>query len=619
MYPLLFFQVIYGYSQTPFYLGNSSGVELEYWPGGFLRCPGENNLSFKDDFDGITINSTEWRTHTGNIPPLDRIDPNRCDNNDWTNSATFRDENVVVEEGLLKLYLKKESNTYTGVVGSYGDDPCGTPLNCSDLVACEDFSIFSRYTGAAVHRNTNIGYGRFKIRAKIPDQNGTWPSFWFWHHDEIDVFEFFGNPDELVLGYHKEGLGGENEHFNFGNIFYTQFNTYEMEYTPWTVKYYFNDQLLHEIKRYDIDNCECGNYLKPGIYYINKWFPRTGTSFQNEHRWFGSIFWMGAWNNLDDEFVEDVYEIDYCEVYERTPVCHNPSFCGITGESDICYSFSNSEENYHTYSLNTSDANFTEITWSSSYGINIVEEDSHEITIYPSNSGDQWVKATIHYPTSEPTEIVHQIGVAWTENIDPPAYLHGRSTVDVINGICTYSITHPYYAAGWTNNGVLFHWEVTPMCDGLEPYTVTTTTPTITGLHCRYVFVKLYVQNACATSEAFSAFIIEPDEVYDCKCKLGLINGPGCNYNGGYNLNINPNPSNNYINIEIENFDQGLENSQIVLIDVYGNTVKSLTSDSEYLSNIDISNLQNGLYNVMLINIDGAIILQKQIVKNDNY
>lgn len=135
-------------------------------------------LIWQDDFDGSSIDLSKWGFAVN------------CygGGNDEQQCYTARDDNAYIEQGILKIVALKEN--FTGPAAQ-DDAENYNPSNTRTLP----------YTSARL-RSKNKGdwtFGRFEIRAKLPQGQGTWPAIWMLPTDwayggwagsgEIDIME----------------------------------------------------------------------------------------------------------------------------------------------------------------------------------------------------------------------------------------------------------------------------------------------------------------------------------------------------------------------------------------------------------------------------------------------
>jgi beta-glucanase (GH16 family) len=154
----------------------------------------------------------------------------------WGNNElqyyTARPENAIVQGGVLKIKLIKES--YNG----------------------------SNYTSARLISKNKFAftYGRVDIMAKLPAGGGTWPALWMLGSDistntwpacgEIDIMEHKGNDLNKIFGtLHYPGHSGGNG--NGANTIIanatTQFHKYSLDWSAAAIKIYVDDVLYHTV------------------------------------------------------------------------------------------------------------------------------------------------------------------------------------------------------------------------------------------------------------------------------------------------------------------------------------------------------------------------------------
>lgn len=178
-------------------------------------------LVWSDDFDSPgPPNSSKWGYDQGA--------------GGWGNNEaqyyTNRSDNVVVENGILKITLKKES--YQG----------------------------SAYTSARLLSKGKFSfkYGKIVVRAKLPAGGGTWPAIWMLGDNistagwpacgEIDIMEHLGNQLNKIYGtLHYTGHSGGNAEGGTVTITNatTDFHIYSVEWSASTIKFFVDDALFY--------------------------------------------------------------------------------------------------------------------------------------------------------------------------------------------------------------------------------------------------------------------------------------------------------------------------------------------------------------------------------------
>lgn len=195
------------------------------------------NLTWEDNFDTDGVpNASNWTYEIGDgtaqgIPGWG--------NNELQN-YTDRQENVVVEDGMLKITARQEQfqgrNYTSGRILTKG--------------------LFEQ------------SYGRFEARIKLPWGQGLWPAFWMLGDDadgtvtwpqigEIDIMENRGNEPTISHGsVHGPGYsGGEaiTKSYELTNSrFDTEFHVFGIEWGPDYINYYVDDVLYNQITPADV-------------------------------------------------------------------------------------------------------------------------------------------------------------------------------------------------------------------------------------------------------------------------------------------------------------------------------------------------------------------------------
>ena len=196
------------------------------------------NLVWSDEFDTDgPPNASKWAYVIGNgvaegIPG-------------WGNQElqyyTDRADNVVVENGMLKIIAKQESFMGSGYTSG-------------------------RITTKGLFQQA---YGRFEARIKLPWSKGLWPAFWMLGDDsggaewpqigEIDIMEYKGSEPTITHGsVHGPGYFGGNPITKTYELpsgrFDTEFHVFGVEWGPNYVNYYVDDVLFLQITPDDLED-----------------------------------------------------------------------------------------------------------------------------------------------------------------------------------------------------------------------------------------------------------------------------------------------------------------------------------------------------------------------------
>ncbi|GAA0872345.1 hypothetical protein GCM10009117_14920 [Gangjinia marincola] len=233
-----------------------------------------DDLIFEDEFDvDGAPNPDVWGYDLGDGCP------NLCG---WGNNEsqyyTDRPENVIVENGILKITARKEN---------FG----GREYTSARLLTKDKF---------------DFQYGKVEVRAKLPTGGGTWPAIWMLGADidsnpwpgagEMDIMEHVGNNQDVVSSaLHFPGNSGGNPIFDEQTVagVSDNFNIYSVEWTEENIKFYVNDSLT-----LFFENSQDVPFNKDFFLLLNV---AMGGNFGG---------------TIDPNFVESTMEIDYVKVYQ---------------------------------------------------------------------------------------------------------------------------------------------------------------------------------------------------------------------------------------------------------------------------------------------------------------
>ncbi|HJW18310.1 MAG TPA: family 16 glycosylhydrolase [Flavisolibacter sp.] len=145
---------------------------------------------------------------------------------------TNRPENVIVENGVLKIKAIKENYN-------------GSPYTSARLLSKGKFAF---------------KYGKVEVSAKLPAGVGTWPAIWMLGNNistagwpdcgEIDIMEHRGSELNKIFGtLHYPGHSGGNADGNTKMISNatTAFHKYSLDWSALAIKIYVDDQLVHTV------------------------------------------------------------------------------------------------------------------------------------------------------------------------------------------------------------------------------------------------------------------------------------------------------------------------------------------------------------------------------------
>ena len=240
------------------------------------------DLVWSDEFDGSEIDDSKWIHETG---------ASGWGNDEWQNYTDG--DNTAVSGGTLKINVLK-----TGTGQQVGD-----------------------YTSSRINSTESFIYGRFEIRAKMPEYKGPglWPALWMLGKSiqegtswplcgEIDIMEYVSwNPDHCSCAIHTEsnnhaqGNAIGSGHISLASI-EEEFHTYGLIWTYTYLKFYIDE----------VDNIVL-TYYKPGTHDDANW-PFYEPFYLLFNVAVGGTY--GGVDGVDDNIFPAVMEIDYARVYQ---------------------------------------------------------------------------------------------------------------------------------------------------------------------------------------------------------------------------------------------------------------------------------------------------------------
>lgn len=228
----------------------------------FNQC--DNNpwvLVFEDNFDGNSLDLLKWNIVTG-VPR---------DLNFEKQKAWHKPENIVVDNGILKIVSKRESQYNMPVVTSWN------PYT----VKYENFD----YTSGEIWTKSTFPFGKIEARIKIPKGKGFWPAFWMFGgspvYNEIDIFEFWENSTtdhNMTVHYDFDKDGNPSMCLSdYTGVDYSQdFHTFTLTWEKNEIKWYVDGSLKRTDYRYytilgQITGCTINAWNQ---YVMNKIYPK---------------------------------------------------------------------------------------------------------------------------------------------------------------------------------------------------------------------------------------------------------------------------------------------------------------------------------------------------------
>jgi beta-glucanase (GH16 family) len=278
------------YQVVPQVDANCCGRDQVYVTGDPTPCNNDGwVLYFEDNFDDQTLDLSKWRyPYQGVLGGYNFVGWKNWYANTGTTPSRPVSDNVVVENGKLKIIARKEVPAITGtVVTSWTSG--GAPLTTMTT----DYD----YSSGWIESKKNFGYGLYEVRCQIPKGKGMWPAFWLFsgQYDaaiEIDVFEFW---NENCGGSYDASKLSENAHMNlhsnrkdasidrtcpselygscsgYPNSAYLSegFHTYALEWDYYKVVWYIDGSEVRRDYRFvnlNGQNLDCNSFTNPMLY-----------------------------------------------------------------------------------------------------------------------------------------------------------------------------------------------------------------------------------------------------------------------------------------------------------------------------------------------------------------
>ncbi|WP_164515050.1 carbohydrate binding domain-containing protein [Paenibacillus lentus] len=242
------------------------------------------NMVWNDEFDGARIDTSKWNYIQGG---------GGYGNNELQN-YTDREKNARIENGHLVLEAYKED--YQG----------------------------NAYTSAKLttEGKGDWTYGRFEIRAQMPQGKGIWPAIWMMPTDpnlysgwpasgEIDIMELLGHEPNKIYGTLHYGLPHEHTQDSYtlpdGATFADDFHTYAVEWEPGEIRFYIDGVLYSKQSNWFSKNQQEGEEYTYPAPFDRDFFLQLNVAVGGD--------WPGSPDSTT-EFPQKML-VDYVRVYER--------------------------------------------------------------------------------------------------------------------------------------------------------------------------------------------------------------------------------------------------------------------------------------------------------------
>lgn len=182
-----------------------------------LGVPGAWKMTFHDEFDSKSLDTTKWATQRNA-----NTTPDGKPYNDTIEDGFFTPANVTQQYGTAELSLKQQAT------GPY------------------------QFTSGLLVSNRNFKYGYYEARIKVPSESGTIPAFWLQNTADsthlpplIEICKFsLGNQTKPTFNYmwmNKTTPQNYTTDYGASNIDYTkEFHVYGMLWKPEGVQIYLD-------------------------------------------------------------------------------------------------------------------------------------------------------------------------------------------------------------------------------------------------------------------------------------------------------------------------------------------------------------------------------------------
>lgn len=280
-------------------------------------------MTWHDEFDGNTLDTTKWGYQYGCFDPAQRSQVN------YTDSP----ENVSVRDGYLNL-TARYSPTKTNK-----SDGTQIPRTCKDGSTVYDAPFTSGMITTKTKDGTVLyaapGTGFYaEARIKLPTARSSWSSFWAtgtkggWPgNGEIDVFESKGyDPSFLMSNIHTPRVGNPKKTQQHQGMMHgdtatsqSEFHTYGVLKTADAIEFYFDGQMMHRVKMQDMKGAS-NPFADPENGLVLKLNQMVGGSYLAKYDNWSDKTFVDASKFADDYKSADgagsTMYVDYVRVYE---------------------------------------------------------------------------------------------------------------------------------------------------------------------------------------------------------------------------------------------------------------------------------------------------------------
>lgn len=268
------------------------------WFGGEIECYETSpfDLVFEDQFDTDSLNRKDWITYYPYT--IDGSDNCKFCRTHGSEAQIFKDENVVVRNGMLLLQAIREPSEWMGEK--------------------------REFSSGVIHFVQPYLYGKFEIRCKLPKGKGYWPAFWLFGDDEMDIFEVCTHePNSLNSNLHMncdgESFQTPKSHTvpDLTENFHVIAAEWNHKFVEWSVDG-IPIRRINRFKTMDLKEVACGDNVGVGTLINNNLIPN---EYMHVIVGLGVISEDGFYcqDYAADESTPDIaqMEIDYIRIYQK--------------------------------------------------------------------------------------------------------------------------------------------------------------------------------------------------------------------------------------------------------------------------------------------------------------
>ena len=290
-----------------------------------VRAQGYNKVSFQDEFDGPSLDTSKWGYQYGCFDPAQRSQAQYTDSPD----------NVSVHDGHLNL-TARYSPMKTKWDGSQVPRTCKNGDTTYDAPFTSGMITTKTKDGKVLYAAPGTGFYA-EARVKLPTARSSWSAFWGtgtkggWPaNGEIDIFESKGyDPSFLMSNIHTPRAGNPKKTQQHQGAMHgdtatsqSEWHTYGLLKTADAIEFYFDGQMTHRVKMSDIKG-ESNPFADPDNDLVLKLNQMVGGSYLAKHDNWADKTYVDATKFADDYKSADgagsTMYVDYVRVWEKDP------------------------------------------------------------------------------------------------------------------------------------------------------------------------------------------------------------------------------------------------------------------------------------------------------------